>query len=70
VALQLAIAICANAPLAVRESLRIARSAAGFDDPSIRTEAERTQAVLQRSQDYTEGALAFVEKRPAIWTGS
>jgi enoyl-CoA hydratase/carnithine racemase len=59
-----------NAPLAVRESIRIARQACGFDDLALRKETEDTQVRLQRSQDYVEGALAFIEKRPAKWKGS
>jgi enoyl-CoA hydratase/carnithine racemase len=68
-ALALAQAIAANAPVAVAESLAIARIAAE------RTEAELAPlevAAWQRNratQDYLEGARAFVERRPPRWQG-
>lgn len=61
--------ICANAPLAVRESVRIARAASGFDDVELRGAAEAAQAMLQGTSDYSEGATAFLEKRKPNWTG-
>jgi enoyl-CoA hydratase/carnithine racemase len=67
VALALAGTIAANAPLAVAESLAIARIAAE------RTEAELKPleaAAWQRNRataDYLEGARAFVERRPPRW---
>ncbi len=68
-ALALAQAIAANAPVAVAESLAIARIAIE------RTEAELKPieaAAWQRNratQDYLEGARAFVERRPPRWQG-
>jgi len=67
---ELAAAICANAPLAIRESLAIAREA------QLMTDAqgwERSAAAMQRvsaSNDATEGVMAFIEKREATWTAS
>lgn len=69
-AARLGAAIAANAPLAVRESLRLARLASGYEDAALRNAAESAQAVLQHSADYAEGARAFVEKRPPRWTGA
>ena len=69
VAVETARAIASNAPLAVRESLRLARLASGYDDDGLRSAAEEAQATLQRSADYREGALAFVEKRDPRWRG-
>ena len=69
VAKKLAAEICANAPLAVRESVRIVRAASGFDDDVLRGDAEAAQAVLQTTRDYSEGARAFLEKRAPQWTG-
>lgn len=68
-ACEFALQISANSPLAVRESLRIAKLASGFSDPEMRADAERTQERLQKSADYLEGSRAFVEKRPPKWTG-
>lgn len=65
----LALEICANAPLAVRESVRIVRAASGFDDDELRGVAETAQAHLQTTGDYSEGAQAFLEKRPPQWQG-
>jgi enoyl-CoA hydratase/carnithine racemase len=68
-ALQIALTICDNAPLAVRESVRIARLASGFDDALLRSDAEQTQGHLQSTDDYQEGAQAFIEKRSPQWEG-
>ena len=68
-ACELAAEISANAPLAVRQSVRIVRAASGFDDDRLRLDAEQTQSVLQRSDDYSEGARAFLEKRSPQWSG-
>lgn len=68
-AISLAAEICANAPLAVRESVRIVRVASGFDDDLLRGEAEAAQAILQTTSDFSEGATAFLDKRLPEWTG-
>lgn len=65
----LALEICANAPLAVRESIRIVRAASGYDDDELRGVAEAAQAILQTTSDYSEGSTAFLEKRKPNWTG-
>jgi enoyl-CoA hydratase len=66
---ELAERICRNAPLAVRESLALARDALRIDDAEG---WERSRAAMERvrdSADAHEGVQAFVEKRPAQWTG-
>lgn len=68
-ALGIALEICANAPLAVRESVRIARTASGFEDDRLRSDAEKAQAILQKTHDYLEGSRAFIEKRKPVWKG-
>jgi enoyl-CoA hydratase len=68
-ALALADRINANAPLAVREALRILR--ARPDQTFAETFAEGRQAMrrLSTTEDYREGPRAFVEKREPRWQG-
>lgn len=68
-ALDLAASIVANAPVAVRESLQIARLAQELDDSSLRELSEAAQDRIINSEDFREGPRAFVEKRAPIWTG-
>ena len=68
-ALALARKITSNAPISVRESLRVARISAEHSDADLRkisTEASRT---VMSSADSREGPRAFVEKRAPVWTG-
>ena len=67
---ELAAAICKNAPLAIRESLAIAREAQLMTDEQG---WERSAAAMKRvggSNDAAECVRAFIEKRPATWTAS
>ena len=67
---ELAARICANAPLAIRESLAIARDAQLLTDEQG---WERSAAAMRRvseSNDSTEGVQAFIEKRAAQWTAT
>ncbi len=66
---ELALKIAENAPLAVRTAKRLITTAA---DQSIADGLERQMPEVQRirdSDDAKEGALAFVEKRPPVWSG-
>lgn len=71
-ALDLAEVICANAPLAVQASKRIAN---GITDGGVAADDENwertnTEGVtLMRSADSMEGMRAFAEKRQPIWQG-
>jgi crotonobetainyl-CoA hydratase len=71
-ALDLAGAICANAPLAVRASKRIANGILDGDVSSEASSWEQSRAegaALMRSDDAQEGPRAFAEKRTPIWQG-
>lgn len=70
VALDLAQTIAGNAPLAVRESLAIVRQAYDLDDAALRKLSDEAQARLERTEDFYEGAQAFVEKRAPAWRGA
>ena len=68
-ALQLAATICANAPLAVRESLAIARDALTATDQELSKRGVAAWQRLQASADFKEGPRAFIEKRAPNWQG-
>jgi enoyl-CoA hydratase len=69
VALELATAIAANAPLAVTASKRIvAESATWPGDEQWERQREIADPVME-SDDAREGARAFAEKRPPEWRG-
>ena len=66
---QLALAISANAPLAVRQT--IAAVHAGYDLP-LRQALDLEAAlfgVCCATEDKAEGTRAFLEKRPPVWKG-
>jgi enoyl-CoA hydratase len=68
-ALQLAARITANGPLAVAATKQIITAAL---DWSLEEGFEKQQSILApvfTSADAREGALAFAEKRPPVWTG-
>ena len=68
-AITLAEQICANAPVAVRESRKIVLEATNApDDVGWRMSAEGI-GVAMRSEDFSEGLTSFIEKRPPAWKG-
>ena len=69
-AMRIAETIAANAPLAVRASLELARRAAWFDDDNLSRAGDEVQSKLAQSFDYKEGATAFMEKRQPRFRGA
>jgi enoyl-CoA hydratase/carnithine racemase len=68
-ALKLAAAICENAPISVRESLRIARQALDHTDAELRELSAVGSRTVAATEDFKEGPRAFIEKRPPRWVG-
>ena len=68
-AVALAKDIARNAPIAVRESLGICRKSLDLDDDALRRLSDEAQERVMATEDFSEGALAFVEKRPPKWKG-
>jgi enoyl-CoA hydratase len=63
----LALRICANAPLAVRETLALARAVFALPEEQLQARNEAAWARIAASEDAREGPRAFAEKRPAVW---
>ena len=68
-AVALARRITRNAPVAVRESLQIARQAFDLDEAQLRALSLQARKRVQATDDYKEGPRAFIEKRPPRWSG-
>ena len=68
-AIALAEQICANAPVAVRESRKIVLEATNApDEVGWKMSAEGMMTAMS-SEDFSEGLTAFIEKRPPQWKG-
>ena len=68
-AMALADRIAVNAPVAVRLSREVVLAAESADDAELwKLSAEAFGRVVQ-TEDFREGPLAFIEKRPPVWTG-
>jgi enoyl-CoA hydratase len=68
-ATQLAGRITANAPLAVRASRQVLIGSAGVDDETAWALTNNKMGEVMRSEDFSEGPRAFIEKRPPVWKG-
>jgi enoyl-CoA hydratase len=68
-ALALADRIAANAPLAVRETLRLMLELKDADDETGFKESGAAMISLAQTEDFWEGPKAFLEKRDPQWTG-
>ena len=61
--------ICANAPVAVRESLAVLRDAYDIDEDEGWRRSAAAMDRVRQSEDAKEGPRAFAEKRAPRWTG-
>ncbi len=68
-ALELAAAIAANGPLAVRATKRILSESPGWPAGEAFDRQRDISEPVRASEDAREGALAFKEKRPPRWLG-
>jgi enoyl-CoA hydratase/carnithine racemase len=66
---ELADAVCANAPVSVRESLAVARDAYRLSDDEGWERTRQAAEVVMATEDAREGPTAFVEKRKPQWKG-
>ncbi len=68
-ALALADRIAKNAPLAVRETLRLMIELKDADDETAFRESGKSMMSLASTEDFWEGPKAFLEKREPEWKG-
>jgi len=68
-AVELAELICKNAPLAVRESMRVMRETVFADDATAFRLSNQALMNLAQTEDFWEGPRAFIEKRAPVWKG-
>jgi enoyl-CoA hydratase len=66
---ELAAAIAANAPLAVQATKRLAVESPDWPSDELFSRQTPITDPVFASADAAEGARAFAERRPAVWTG-
>jgi enoyl-CoA hydratase len=66
----LAAAVCANAPLAIRETMRVSNAAHDLTADALWKLTNERFAILEASNDAAEGVAAFAQKRSANWTAT
>ena len=66
---RLAERVNANGPLAVRESRRLVLEGFTQTDAEAMAAAGEAQMGLRSTEDFREGPLSFIEKRPPVWKG-
>ncbi|MET0455425.1 MAG: enoyl-CoA hydratase-related protein [Mycobacterium sp.] len=59
--------ICANAPLAVRETRRVLLEGLSTDAERAKVIAEESMSMIRNTEDFTEGTHAFLQKRLPEW---
>jgi enoyl-CoA hydratase len=67
--MSLAKRVARNAPMALRESLALARVASSLDEGLLWAASDAAMLRVASSADAREGPLAFMEKREPNWTG-
>jgi enoyl-CoA hydratase len=69
-ALELAVAIAANAPAAVRVSLSLVRETRGVSESEAWERSAAAWRAVLATADAREGAAAFLERRAPRWSGA